>query len=212
MTREELYLELGCIDDDLIQEAAVSFRRKKSVLYAAIGIAACVCLIVGCLLPQFQKDFIYFNNVSVPTATKIKVSGDDIISVSMSIQELFSYYGLEQLPDTLGALKSNDLSYYVLHKDSAGNILYDTNFFYYSSSDHLQTASIALTKKNTSQRTFEKAVKYSEIDNTPVLLATSSTFYWAEFRLHDTSIQITTDGLCEEEFLSIVTSLIRHLK
>lgn len=217
MNQKEFYLEIGNIDDDLIQAANKAYELKHSVrvFHRIAGTAACLCLICGGILFGLQKDTLYINDISMPMASKVIVPADENTKlVPMTYQELLAYYGMEQLPDTLGEeLARAEQSYFVLYQDQSGNVLCDTNILYYNSSDNIKTLSITFSKADELSNTFHGDIKRSKIDGISMILAsTDQTAYWASFKLNGISIKITSYGLNEEAFVNIVKEFIRFIK
>ncbi|MBP3475363.1 MAG: hypothetical protein J6K48_03465 [Lachnospiraceae bacterium] len=217
MNQKEFYQEIGNIDDDLIQAANKDYGLKHNVrvLYRIAWAAACLCLICGGILFGLQKDTLYINDISIPMASKVIVPTDENTKIiPMTYQELLAYYGMEQLPDSLGEeLTREEQSYFVLYKDQEDNVLCDTNILYYNSSDNSMTLSITLAKANEPSNTFHGDIKRSKINGVSMILAsTDQTAYWASFKLNDISFKITSYGLNEESFLNIVKEFIRFVK
>lgn len=220
MNREMLYQEIGHIDDDLIQAANEAHiqNHKTLMLYRIAGIAACFCLIFGSILFGLQRDSIYMNEIPTPAAAKVIVPADENTTmVPMTYQELLAYYGMEQMPDTFGKeLTKTQQSFFVLYQNQAGDILYDTNILYYSSTDQSKTLSITLSKAEDFSNVSQKEMRQSKIDGVSLLLAASSnetgyTAYWAGLRLNGISVQMISDGLSEDEFINAITEFIQSL-
>lgn len=220
MNRETLYRAIGDIDDDLILAAseAGGQKRKQPMLYRMAGLAACLCLIFGGLFWLSQRDNLHINPLSPPTSFKIVVpSGEDTELVSMTWQELLSYYGITELPDTFGeTLARTDRSFFVLYRDRAGAVLYDTNTLDYASADGSKTLSIQLSKAGTLFSVPHEDAKMSQIDGLSVLLALSPqpagpTTYWAELEWNGLSVRLLSGGLEEDEFISVIREFIQIL-
>lgn len=221
MNPETFYREIGDIDDDLIQAAheARGQKYKKPMLYRIAGIAASFCLIFGGILFALQKDTVYFNDIPVPAVSKVIVPADENTEiVPMTYQELLAYYGMEQLPDAFGdELTRTEQSYFVFYQDQEGNILYDTNILHYSSIDRSKTLSITFAKVEGTANVSHEDIRRSRISGVSILLAasvnsTSHMVYWADFILNDVSVQMTSDGLSENEFIDAIKEFIRRLK
>lgn len=221
MNRETFYREIGDIDDDLIQAANEAHGKKKKALkiYRIAGIAACFCLICGGILFGLQRDNIYINEIPTPATSKVIVpAGETTTIVPMTYQELLAYYGIEQMPDAIGEeLTRVEQSFFVLYQDQEGNIVYDTNIFYYNSIDQNKTLSVAVAKAEESSDAFREDMKQSKIGGVSLILAASSngngyTAYWADFKLNGVSVQMISDGLNENEFIRAISEFIQLLK
>ena len=209
MNRKELYQEIGNIDDDLVQEASSAYGKKYNLLSLCriAGIAACLCLICSGILSVMRRDVIYFNETAVPIVSKIIVpTGENIQVVPMGCQDILDYYGIKKLPDDLGeGLIREEQSYFALYQECSGDIVYDTNTFYYSS------------KAGKSPNNSHKDVKLSTIDNVSILLTVSLnnekyTAYRAEFEIRDVSVRIISDSLDKDMFINVIKEFIQFLK
>ena len=221
MNRKELYQEIGNIDDDLVQEASSAYGKKYNLLSLCriAGIAACLCLICSGILSVMRRDVIYFNETAVPIVSKIIVpTGENIQVVPMGCQDILDYYGIKKLPDDLGeGLIREEQSYFALYQECSGDIVYDTNTFYYSSIDSSRTLSVTLAKAGKSPNNSHKDVKLSTIDNVSILLTVSLnnekyTAYRAEFEIRDVSVRIISDSLDKDMFINVIKEFIQFLK
>lgn len=217
MNSETFYKEIGNIDDDLIQAAseAHGHKRGKTVFYGIAGIAACLCLICGVLFFGANKDSVYINSAAAPmtNAKVIAPSNEDTETVVMTYQELLSYYGIEQLPDNMAELEITKQSFFVIYRDQAGNILSDTNILYYNSSEGSKSLSVTLAKADKLPEISGEDIKYSKLDGGSVILAsTDRVEYWAGFKLNGVSVNITSRGVSEEDFINAVRVIIGLLK
>lgn len=122
------------------------------------------------------------------------------------------------MPDSIGEeLTRAEQSFFVLYQDQEGNIVYDTNIFYYNSIDQNRTLSVAVAKAEESSDAFHEDVKQSKIGGVSLILAASSngngcTAYRADFKLKGVSVQMISDGLNENEFIRAISEFIRLLK
>lgn len=219
MNREKFYQEIGNIDDDLILAANRAYEPKsqKTMFVRIAGIAACFCLLLGVLLFESQKDTLYFNDISKPMASKIAVHDDENTEIiSMTYQELLAYYDIEDLPDVLlENLSRTEQSYFALYQDQAGNILYDANMIYYCNADKSKTLTITFFKTTEAPIVSRKNIKLSKINGVPILLAafsvnTDYTMYWADFKTNGVSVQLSSDGLNEKEFVNVIKEFLKQ--
>lgn len=208
MNREDFYLEIGGIDDDLILMASeVRGRSRRPMLFRIAGIAACFLLLFSGVLYGLRRDAVYFNELPVPAAPKVIVPDDaGIVTVSVTYPELLAYYGLDRLPDAIGDLTRMDQTHFVLYQDQTGGIVYDTNTLRYASPDSSTTLTVTLAK---TEEPSNSGLRMSKISGVPVLLAVSAmdtdhTAYWVEFRWEDVTVQMTASGMSEEAFLAAV--------
>lgn len=221
MNREAFYREIGYIDDDLIEAAneAPAQKHKKPLFFRLAKIAACFCLICTGMLLWLRQDTVFINQVQAPPSSKLVIpAGENTKTVPMTYTELLVYYGMTALPDSLGGdLTRTDQTYFVLYQDQAGNVIFDTNIFYYNSIDASKTLSISLSKAKDTADTPQEGIRQSQISGVPVLLTASSTgaepiTYLAEFKLNGITIKMIFEGLNEDEFINTTKEFIRLLK
>lgn len=217
MNREELYKEIGYIDDDLIEAANNAW--KNNIFYYIAGIAACFCLICSGLVLGLQRDSINFNEIPVPMSSKMVVPSDENTQiVSMTYQDLLAYLGMEQLPDTLGEdLIREKQSFFSRYQDQEGNVLFDTNNIYYHSTKGSKTLSVTFSKVNESSLDFNGEARRSKIAGVPMMLAAFSinadyTIYWAKLEINDVSIMIVADGFIKDEFVNVIKEFVFMLE
>ena len=214
MNRESFYLELGSIDDDLIQEASEAHGHKvhRIDLIRLAGIAACLCLICTAVLFNTRRDVIYYNEASAPYTSKVLVPSDENTTVfTLTYQELFDHYGLEPFPDVLSGLQRLEQAHYYVYQSSE-NTTYDTNILNYHSDDGKQTLTIVLSK-NGSEPAAQQGMKRSRIGGTSLVLAVSNTppaqtVYWAEICGQEVYFRIVASGMDESLFTDIVREIV----
>lgn len=215
MNRQAFYKEIGDIDDELIMAAAHASGEKntKGAVYRIAAIAACFCLICGGFLFLSHRDAIYINEISAPAVSKVVVPAyENTEIVSVSYEELMDYYGIKQLPDTIGNdLARSEQSYFVFFKDSTGKILYDTNIFYFNNADRSKNVSVVIAKSEEISDTYGDDIVLSEIDNVSMMIAKSNAAaYWAAFKLNEVSFKVIYDGMCEDEFIGMLKEFIGY--
>lgn len=214
MNRESLYLELGKLDDDLIQEAAEARgqNRHRIALVRVLSAAACLCLICTAAIFALRRDVVYFNTAGAPIASKLLVPIDEHTTVlTMTEEELFAYYGLAQFPDTLAGLHRMGQAQYYLYRD-AESVIYDTNILRYHADDGEQTLTITLTKDEPGEDSLPETEKRSRIDGVSVMLAVddrAALVYWAELWEKDVYLRIVAHGMDETKFVDAIRAIIR---
>lgn len=218
MNRKSFYLEIGNIDDDLIQEASESRGHRLQISFARLaGMAACLCLTCTVMFFGIHRDIIYYNEAPAPLASKVLVPSDENTTVhQLTYQELFAYYGLEPFPDVLMGLQKLEQTYYFVYQ-SSDNTIYDTNILNYRSDDGKQTLSIVLAK-NGSDDTIEAGnIKKSKIDGVSLVLAVSEkpmessaqSIYWAKIYNQGIFLRVVSSGIDETAFTKIIRELIK---
>lgn len=222
MNRKSFYLEIGNIDDDLIQEASESHgHRFRKITFARVaGMAACLCLICTAMFLGIHKDVIYYNEAPAPITSKVLVPSDENTTVlKLTYQELFAYYELEPFPDVLSGLQRLEQTYYFVYQSSE-NTIYDTNILTYRSDDGKQTLSIVLAKNESDDTIEEGDVKKSKIDGVSLVLAVSEkpmessaqSIYWAKIYNQGVFLRVVSSGADETAFTNIIRELIQCQK
>ncbi|MBQ8638647.1 MAG: hypothetical protein IJ468_05715 [Lachnospiraceae bacterium] len=220
MNREKLYLEIGNIDDDLIEEAANTYghRRYRSRVIRLIGIAACLCLLCIVVVFSQQREVICFNKGGLPVASKLlNASGEDTKLIPIDAQELFEYYGINPFPSILSGLRIVERDMYYVYEDPQGN-RYDTNVIQYQSADGGQALSVVITKENPGYHETDGEGKRSRIDGVSLVLAVSDEksgglpVYWAEIGWEEVYLRIVSDRMDETSFVNAIREVIALLK
>ena len=216
MNRESFYLEIGSIDDDLIQEASEAHGHKvhRIGLIRLAGIAACLCLVCAAVLLNMRGDVIYYNEAPAPLTAKVLVPSDETtVVLTLTYQELFDYYGLEPFPDVLSGLQRLEQTYFYVYR-SPKDTIYDTNVLNYYSDDGKQTLTIVISKNGSEPAAQQQNMKKSRIDGTPVVLAVSdtpsgATDCWAEICGQDIYFRVVASGMDESSFTDIIREIVQ---
>ena len=218
MNGKSFYLEIGNIDDDLIQEAseARGHKVRKINFVRLASMAACLCLICTAMLFGMHRDVIYYNEAPAPLTSKVLVPSDENTTVlTLTYQELFAYYGLEPFPDVLSGLQRVEQKQFFLYQ-SPENEIYDTNILNYRSDDGMQTLSIVITKGESDDVIPKKDVRKSKVDGVSLVLAvsenTAQPIYWAEIYYDSISIRIVSSGMDESAFTNLIREVIQCQK
>ena len=218
MNGKSFYLEIGNIDDDLIQEAneARGHKVRKINFVRLASMAACLCLICTAMFFGMHRDVIYYNEAPAPLTSKVLVPSDENTTVlTLTYQELFAYYGLELFPDELSELQRIEQKQFFLYQ-SPENEIYDTNILNYRSDDGMQTLSIMITKGESDDAIPKKDVRKSRVDGVSLILAvsenTAQPIYWAEIYHGGVSIRIVSSGMDESAFTNLIREVIRCQK
>ena len=216
MNGKSFYLEIGNIDDDLIQEAseARGHKVRKINFVRLASMAACLCLICTAMFLGMGKDVIYYNESPAPLTSKVLVPSDENTTVlTLTYQELFSYYGLEPFPDELSELQRMEQKQFFLYQ-SPENEIYDTNILNYRSEDGMQTLSILIKKGD--DATQKKEVRKARIDGVSLMLAvsenTTQPIYWAEIYYDAISIRVVSSGMDESAFTNLIREVVQCQK
>ena len=171
MNGKSFYLEIGNIDDDLIEGASkAGGSRWKAVgktsdrgadkngmtrcddvhhvrrlhFTRLVGLAACLCLICLAMFWNRSRDIIYYNEAPAPRNSKVAVPSDEnTVVLMLTYQELFDYYGLKPFPDVLSGLGRLKQTYYFVYQ-SQDKTIYDTNLLNYCSDDGKQMVTVSV--------------------------------------------------------------------
>lgn len=222
MNQRSLYLEIGNIDDDLIQEAseARGHGAHRPSFARLAGLAACLCLLCTAILFGMRGDVIYYNEAPAPLTLKVLVPSDENTTVlTLTYQELFQYYGLEPLPDMLSGMRRSEQPHYYVYQ-TPDNTVYDTNVLYYRSHDGGQTLSIVLETHGSDDAPQAENMRGSRIDGVSLVLAVSDRsaeglaqpVYWAELAGRGISFCIVSSGMDESSFTDIIRAIIQIQK
>lgn len=207
MKRESLYLEIGNIDDDLVEEAFKAKANKKSKINFArfVGAAACICLICTASVLWLQRDIVRFNTSDISASSKVFIPSDADVH-ALSEEELFDYYEIEQFPNSISDMQKYEQSEYFIYYDTE-DVVYDTNVLNYASADGKQSMSVTITKVGFFPQ--PDNFELSRIDGVSLLLAVSEDAYMAELRANETYISIVSHGIDEQEFVNTIEDIIK---
>lgn len=217
MNSKSLYLEIGNIDDDLIEEAseARGHHVRKISFVREAAMAACLCLFSFMMFWNMSRDIIYYNEMSGPMNAKVVVPSDeDTELLSLTYQELFDHYGLKTFPGVLSGLKKTEQTSYFIYQ-SSGKTIFDTNNFYYCSEDGVPMVTITVAKAG-SENTIQEDVQKSRMDGISVVFSVEEEIeppiYWAEISDWGPSIRVVSYDMDKEEFTELIRELIQSQK
>lgn len=141
--------------------------------------------------------------------------------IPMSEKELNNYYGVNIFPVVPGDLKRTNEGENGIFKrssgENAGTVYWDTNRIIYGNEGARRYAGVEVGKGRVPTdfcNLFGDPEQCSEINGKTVFLGCKkeglyAPLYYAEFFLGDAGFRIVTEGIPEEEFLSIVRSLVK---
>jgi len=141
--------------------------------------------------------------------------------IPMSEKELCDYYGVNIFPVVPDDLKrTNEAEDGIFKRSSgknAGTVYWDTNQIFYGNEGARRYAGVEVGKGRIPTdfcNLFGDPEQCSEVNGKTVFLgrkeeALYPPLYYAEFFLGDAGFRVVTEGLPEEEFLSIVRSLVK---
>lgn len=198
-------------------------RRKR--IFKQVSIAVCIGVVVcfsyvlwkNCSLTftdeTISSNTIYFNFIQKIPSKKINVDVSHEDWIPMDKQQLNTYYGIDVFPEVPGDLREivGEQGYGIYKKNDDQQVYWDTNYLNFYNTELSRSVYIEISKQALSFSDYTditKSNQFSFIQGTKVLLAKSeNNQYMAEFTNHNTGFRIITEGLDEEEFLSIIVSL-----
>lgn len=158
-----------------------------------------------------KKNEIYFNHIKmIPSSLEdIELNGEDFEKIEK--EELVDYYGINIFPSVPSDLKLSN-NQYGIYKNN-GQIYYDGNVINYANEDFTKSVNIEVSKEqfipSDISEVFGDQYQQSVIDGMDICLGqTDDQYYYAEFLYHEVGLRIVADGLSEEEFISVIESLI----
>ncbi len=138
---------------------------------------------------------------------------DDFIP--MTKEELTAYYGVDFIPEVPDDLKEQAVEFGGIYRidKGTGEVYYDGNKLSYTNEDFSRGVAVSVDKGSYVYQQFvyfkgdeEKSV----INNLEVILGLSVYGdYYAEFMYKGTGFFIYSEGLTEEEFISVIESVIK---
>ncbi len=141
----------------------------------------------------------------------IDVNPEDYVSMdSFSVNE---YYGINIFPEIPKDLSEwPDQQYGIYRKDGADDAYYDVNILNYSNSDFSRSVNVEIKKGGLPESCyafFDSIEEMSVIDGNEVGIAASEGgYYYAEFMYKNVGFRIVAEGLSQNEFTDVISSVI----
>lgn len=160
---------------------------------------------------------IVINKVDVMSADRVKLNIDihEDDFVEMSLDEMKQYYGVDIEPVVPADIKpwEDDGQYGVYKKDGGtGEIYYETTVLNYSSEDFKREVHLEISKGRIPlyDCVFSGTEEKSVINNLEVCIGlTDNGYYYTEFMYHGVGFTIDANGVSQEEFVNIISSVIK---
>ena len=133
----------------------------------------------------------------------------------MDKEALNEYYGINVFPSVPDDIKEwEDQQYGIFRRDGGvGEVYWDGTVIPYSNEDFSRTVNIEIDKDSlplVDYAFYESAEEKSIISSTEVAIGqTPDGYYYAQFMYHNVGFQITANGLTQDEFVLVISSLIR---
>ena len=138
---------------------------------------------------------------------------DDFIE--MSPEEMREYYGIDYIPDVPVDIKPwrEQRSGIYKRNGGTGEVYWDANILNYSNEDFTRNVHIEVDKGSYVLQDylyFKGTEEKSVINNVDVLIGlTENGYYYSEFMYKGVGFLINADGVTEEEFVAIISSIIK---
>lgn len=137
--------------------------------------------------------------------------------VSMDKDGLNEYYGVNIFPDVPGDMEEWEEQkehFGIYRRDGGtGDVYWDTQVLNYSNKDFSKTVNVTVDKGEfplCDYMLFEETEEKSIINNLEVAIGYSAGGqYYAQFMHKNVGFQISAEGLSEEEFTAVISSLIK---
>lgn len=158
---------------------------------------------------------IVINSISGISADKMNICllADDF--VEMTRDEMIAYYGVNYLPDVPSDIKAwKDERHGIYKRDSGtGEVYWDSDILNYSNEDFTRNVHLEVDKGSKVLQDcfyFDGAEEKSVINNVNVLIGkTENGHYYAEFMYNGAGFLINANGITEDEFVAVISSLIK---
>ncbi len=134
--------------------------------------------------------------------------------VKMTRDEMVAYYGVDYIPDVPSDIKAwEDERVGIFKKDGGtGEVYWDADILNYSNEDFTRNVHLEVKKGSPVVQDcfyFNGTEEKSVINNVEVLIGkTDNGYYYAEFMYNGVGFLLNADGVTEDEFVSIVLSIV----
>lgn len=135
--------------------------------------------------------------------------------VEMTRDEMVDYYGIDYIPTVPEDIKpwENEQSGIFRRDGGTGEVYWDVDVLNYSNENFTREVHLEVDKGSnvhTDYSFFEGTEEKSVINSVEVLIGLSENgYYYAEFMYKDVGFLIDAEGVTEDEFVAIITSIIK---
>lgn len=158
---------------------------------------------------------IVINSIDGISADKMNICllGDDF--VEMTRDEMVKYYGVDYIPDVPADIKpwEDERSGIYRRDGGTGEVYWDADILNYSNEDFTRNVHVEVDKGSYVLQDylfFKGTEEKSTINNFEVLIGRSDNGrYYSEFMYNGVGFCIDAEGVTEEEFVAIITSIIK---
>lgn len=203
---------------------AAEQKRKRKVIARAASSVCCVCLVALLGFGIFNgkspdepaaSDMIVINSIDGVSSDKMNICLHTEDFVEMSRDEMISYYGVNYIPEVPSDINAweDERSGIYMRNGGTGEVYWDVDILNYSNEDFTRNIHIEVTKARSIVRDYmylNGAEEKSLISNVEVLLGKAENgFYYAEFTYNGVGFLLDAEGLTQDEFVAVITSLIK---
>ena len=135
--------------------------------------------------------------------------------VEMTSDEMIAYYGVDYIPDVPSDIKAweEERSGIYRRNGGTGEVYWDADILNYSNEDFTRTVHLEVDKGSNVLQDylyFKGTEEKSVINNVEVLIGlTENGYYYAEFMYNGVGFLIDAEGVTEDEFVDILSSIIK---
>lgn len=135
--------------------------------------------------------------------------------VEKTRDEMVEYYGVDYIPDVPADIKpwEDEQSGIYMRDGGTGEVYWDADILNYSNEDFTRNVHLEVAKARSIARDymfFNGTEEKSLFNNVEVLLGKAENgFYYAEFAYNGVDFLLDTEGLTQDEFVAVITSLIK---
>lgn len=158
---------------------------------------------------------IVINTINGISADKMNIclAVDDF--VKMTREEMIEYYGVDYIPDVPADIKpwGDERSGIYKRDGGTGEVYWDADILNYSNEDFTRSVHVEVDKGSYVLQDylyFKGTEEKSVINNVDVLIGlTENGYYYSEFMYKGVGFLIDAEGVTEEEFVAIISSIIK---
>ena len=158
---------------------------------------------------------IVINSIEGISADKMNIALMCNDRIEMSIEELCEYYGVNYVPDVPADIKlwPNQSGEIFRRNGGTGEVYWDGNGLNFSNEDFTRSVHVGVDKGSYVLQDylyFKGTEEKSVINDIEVVIGlTENGYYYSEFMYNGVGFFIDAEGVTEEEFVAIITSIIK---
>ena len=157
---------------------------------------------------------IIINTINDISADRMNIALMEDDFIKMSPEEMCEYYGVDYIPDVPADIKPwpDQRSGIYKRNGGTGEVYWDTNILNYSNEDYTRNINMEISKGRIpflDYGMFSVEDKTSVINNWELKIGmTDEGRYYTEFLYKDVGFIISAEGLTQDEFVSVVASIL----